>query len=308
MTGAGAAVQASPRGDVAVSVYMPTRNRVELLRRAVESVRQQTFSDFELIVVDDASTDATPQYLAQLERDDPRVRVLRSAVPSGAPHARNQAIRLARAEWVTGLDDDDEFLPERLAAALAMAQALGTAGICFSGLYTQDEVLSARGRHVTQKPDRTSLAALFGQNCMGNQVFARRSHLLDIGLYDEALPAWQDLDLAMRLVDRFGPARLIDAPLYRLYDDERPDRISRKRKQTIVDAWRIVCAKWPDLAPAHRQRLYLQVLSRHYGFDLQASDLQAYFAHGLSPRSALRLYRALRARSRRRPIGASTAL
>lgn len=292
----GDAAPAEP-DTVPVSVYMPTRNRVELLRRAVESVRRQSHEDFELIVVDDASTDDTPRYLDHLHRIDPRVRVLRSATPAGAPHARNQAIRLARGTWVTGLDDDDEFMPQRLAAGLAMGQALDAAGIAYSALYTQDEVLSERGRHVTTKPAVATLAALFGQNCVGNQVFALRSRLLAIGLYDEALPAWQDLDLAMRLVDRYGPARLIDAPLYRLHHDDRPDRISRKRKQDIVRAWHIVATKWPQASASQRHRLYLQVLSAHYGFDVEPADLRRYFAQGLSPRSVLRLIRTLRARA-----------
>ena len=284
-----------------VSVYLPTRNRVQLLQRAVESVRAQTLVDHELIIVDDASTDSTPEYLARLAESDARVRVHRSAVPSGAPHARNRAIRQARGEWVTGLDDDDEFMPSRLEAAVAMANALEVAGAAFSALYTQDEVVGVDGVHVTRKPCCASVADLFRQNCVGNQLFARRQRFIDVGGFDESLPAWQDLDLAMRMVDRFGPARLVDAALYRLHDDERPDRISRKRKDEIVAAWHIVSAKWPSQPAALHQQLYLQVLSDHYGFAVTWDDLRTYFSLGMSPAGIGRWWRSLHAgRSRLR--------
>lgn len=279
-----------------VSIYLPTRNRVDLLRRAVESVRAQTLADYELIVIDDASTDSTPAYLARLAGTDARVRVYRCDSPSGAPRARNWAIRHARGEWLTGLDDDDEFMPSRLEAAVAMAHALEVAGAAFSALYTQDEVVGAHAAQVTRKPSCTFLADLFRQNCVGNQLFARRQRFIDAGGFDESLPAWQDLDLAMRMVDRFGPARLVDAPLYRLHNDERPDRISRKSKDDIVAAWRIVSAKWGSQPPALHQQLYLQVLSDHYGFPMQWEDLKTYFSLGLSPAGLGRWWRSLRAR------------
>lgn len=279
-----------------VSVYLPTRNRVELLSRAVRSVLAQSHADLELIVVDDASTDATPAYLAELASRDERVRTYRTESPRGAPHARNLAVRAARGEWVTGLDDDDEFATTRLAASVAVAGALETAGVAFSALYTQDEVITARGTSVTNKPCCTRLEDLFRQNCMGNQVFVRKERLLDVGGYDEALPAWQDLDLAMRLVDRFGPARLIDAPLYRLHNDERPDRISRKSKRDIVTAWRTVAAKWNSQPQALRQQLYLQVLSVHYGFSVSWDDVRTYFTLGIAPSSLARWARLLNAR------------
>jgi len=94
-----------------ITVYMPTHNRLELLQRAVVSVFAQTMQNFELIIVDDASSDDTFDYLQKLAEQDSRVTVLRNEVSQGACVARNRAIELAKGKFVTGLDDDDEFLP-----------------------------------------------------------------------------------------------------------------------------------------------------------------------------------------------------
>ena len=97
------------------SVYVATRNRVEKLRVAVNSVLAQTNNNFELIVVDDASDDGTSEYLRSMANSDARIKVLRNESRCGPQVARNRAIGLASGEFVTGLDDDDWFHPERLA-------------------------------------------------------------------------------------------------------------------------------------------------------------------------------------------------
>jgi glycosyltransferase involved in cell wall biosynthesis len=283
-----------------VSVYMPTKDRCTLLQRAVASVLSQTHPDFELLIVNDGSVDGTAAYLDDLAARDERVRVFHHAQPGGAPRARNKAIREARGSWVTGIDDDDEYLPGRLAALSSVAQAYESSGVAFSLLYTQDEVVSPARTGRTRKPCCTEFDVLCRHNCIGDQVFARRDHLLHIGGYDERLPAWQDLDLNMRLVDAFGPARLVDAPLYRLHDDDRPDRISRKGKAAILEAFRLVSGKWPALPDDRKQLLYLQVLSGHYGFPIEASDVATYLSMGVHPRSAVRFVKRYRERQERK--------
>lgn len=97
-----------------VSIYMPTHNRLHLLKRAVASVLAQTYQYYELLIVDDGSIDGTWDYLQELSSHEPKVRIFRSAVASGACAARNVAINEAQGELITGLDDDDEFLVDRL--------------------------------------------------------------------------------------------------------------------------------------------------------------------------------------------------
>lgn len=108
--------QAPPR----LSVIVPTFERPHLLEIAYQSLRAQTFTDFEVIVVDDASGDATPQKIAELEVRDPRVRSLRLKTNSGPGAARNRAIALCRGELIALLDDDDRAAPERFAKQIAL--------------------------------------------------------------------------------------------------------------------------------------------------------------------------------------------
>ena len=107
---------ASPK----ISIILPTYNRADVLSRAVDSVRRQTCLDWELIVVDDGSTDGTGAWLATLR--DERIRVLRQD-NAGVYHARNAGLRAARGEYIAFLDSDDEWYPHFLALTTAFLDA-----------------------------------------------------------------------------------------------------------------------------------------------------------------------------------------
>ena len=96
----------------AVTVVMPVYNRQATVRRAIESVMQQSFGNFEFLIVDDASTDNTAAVIAEF--DDPRIRYLRQPKNQGACAARNRGIIEARSPLVAFLDSDDCFLPRKL--------------------------------------------------------------------------------------------------------------------------------------------------------------------------------------------------
>jgi len=97
----------------AFSIIIPTHNRIGLLQRAIRSVLNQTVIDFELIVVDDGSSDGTTAWLATLQ--EPRLRVIRRDTPRGASAARNAGIQAAQGRLIAFLDDDDEYRSEFLA-------------------------------------------------------------------------------------------------------------------------------------------------------------------------------------------------
>ena len=204
-----------------VSVYLPTRNRAALLVRAIDSVLRQDFTDLELIVVDDASTDRTAAVLEATARRDSRVRVLRRDRVGGPAAARNTAIRSARGEFVTGLDDDDRMLPGRVGALLA-AYRDEYSLVCSPAWI--------HGGHWArpQFPDAmlVTLDALFCRNEIGNQVLTRTARILEAGLFDESLAAWEDYDLWTRLVQRYGPALRLVVPSFVCREDPRAERIS----------------------------------------------------------------------------------
>lgn len=206
-----------------VSVYMPTRNRAALLPRAVESVLRQEHTNLELLVVDDASTDATPDVLARLAAADPRVKVFRQDRPGGAPAARNVAIRAAAGRYLTGLDDDDEFLPGRIASLLGAFEER-YAFVC-SGAFLDS------GRWT--RPSRTSRAVitlddeLYGDQA-GTQVLTLTDRLREAGGFDESMPAWQDYDLWTRLIERHGPALRIAEATYLQHVEAGTERITAR--------------------------------------------------------------------------------
>src|SRR5262247_210211 len=95
-----------------VSVIIPTHNRAEFLRSAIISVLNQTFQDFEIIIIDDASKDHTREVIANFK--DTRIEVIHNQISKGAAGARNIGLMNTGCEYVAFLDDDDEWLPEKL--------------------------------------------------------------------------------------------------------------------------------------------------------------------------------------------------
>jgi len=97
-----------------VSAIIPTHNRADLLERAIESVLDQTWENLELVIVDDASDDKTPQFLKSLSDQHKNLKVIRNQESKGAAASRNIAIQNAKGDFIAGLDDDDFWRPNRI--------------------------------------------------------------------------------------------------------------------------------------------------------------------------------------------------
>ena len=188
---------------------------------AVTSVLQQTVNDFELLVVDDGSIDQTPLILAGFAERDARIRLFRHATPQGAPAARNTAIMSARGEFITGLDDDDLMLPNRL-QSFVTEWTEKDSFLC-SAFWLEKSLrrkkMNARSRPIT-------LTDLLYRNLVGNQVFTLTERIRAVGGFDQTLVASQDYDLWVRLIDRFGVGRRIAAAEYIVRENDRHLRIS----------------------------------------------------------------------------------
>jgi beta-1,4-mannosyltransferase len=271
-----------------ISVYMPTKNRVELLTRAVNSVLGQTHRDLELWVVDDGSTDGTVEYLQRASVADSRLHFIHNEQSMGAPRARNLAITRSSGEFITGLDDDDSFHEQRLEKLIAAWQRREGRGEKFSCLFTQDVLQAGDHKEVSHKPPRVTYDDLFFYNTIGNQVFTKRASMIAAGLFDETMPAWQDLDMFMRLLRTCGPALLVDEPLYTLEVAQRDDRISASNAR-IEAAYARLAAKVADHPQVLQQGLFLQRFGRLYGYGLRAEDLRRFWQFGLHTRTLKRL-------------------
>lgn len=200
-----------------VSIILPCYNRVQYLRHAVESVRAQSFQDWELIVADDGSGVETAAYLAELERV-PRVSVLRlqhSGIPSVA---RNAALRVARGTYTAFLDSDDVWLPGKLELQVAVHRSRPAR----RWSYVAMERIYADGTLMQGEPRRTiPEGAIFGPllcltaDVSMSAVMAERTLVEQIGLFDEGLPYFEEFDLFLRLSLQ-SEVSVITQPLVRI--------------------------------------------------------------------------------------------
>jgi glycosyltransferase involved in cell wall biosynthesis len=248
-----------------VAIVVPTKNRRELLARALASIFRQTYTNIEVIVVNDGSTDDTRVFLDQLAAHEPRLTVFHMEKSLGAPSARNLALSAACAQYVTGLDDDDEFLPDRIALLVAKWESLGDETASISCLFTESVMTDGiKAVVTTDRKDAVSYADLFVHNFIGNQIFCPLERVRRVGGFAPDLPAWQDLEMFMRLVRTYGPAQRVSDATYVCYVDPRSDRISTKT-HSLRRAFDLIASKHADVPERFHHHLYLQIFSPFYG-------------------------------------------
>ena len=184
----------------AVSVLMPVYNGSRYLRGAIESVLAQSFGDFELIVVDDGSTDGVRRVLREYERRDTRVRLFERP-HAGIVATLNFGLRQCRGEFVARMDGDDVALPNRLEAQVALLRREPGVAVVGGGY----ELVDAAGRLLRIEYPPTGDAAL-QELCLSGRTpichplaTIRRSALTVAGDYDAGLEMAEDLDLWLRL-------------------------------------------------------------------------------------------------------------
>jgi len=192
-----------------VSVIIPTYNRGWIIKEAVDSVLAQDLKDFELIVVDDGSTDNTLEILNSFRYD---IKVLRQS-NHGVSAARNRGIAAASGHFIAFLDSDDLWLPGKLARQVDFFNSNPDAYICQTEeIWVRNNVrVNPKNRH--KKPAgmifEPSLALCL---VSPSAVMIRRSLFEKVGGFDETLPACEDYDLWLRISCRY-PVYLIETPL-----------------------------------------------------------------------------------------------
>jgi glycosyltransferase involved in cell wall biosynthesis len=202
----------------AVSVIIPTYDRVEALARAIDSVLAQTFASFEVVVVDDGPNDSIASFVS--EHPDPRVRLVRHEQNRGVAAARNTGIASARADVLGFLDDDDLWLPTKLERQLAAHEDPNVkivhtlAYVCDANGVVYDAP-SERGfrlfREVAEAGYPYDLLLRRSSFFFGT-FLVRRSCFDIVGGFDDSLPTVDDLDLVHRLRREFD-FHLVDEPL-----------------------------------------------------------------------------------------------
>ena len=251
-----------PAATPSVSVVIPAYNRAATIRLAIESVLRQSYADFELIVVDDGSSDGTQGVVAAIE--DPRLRLVETPRNMGASAARNLGTREARAPWVAFQDSDDEWLPLKLEKQMARLKALGGdyvavyCGMLVIGTPDGTAATGVRPR-IAYVPDPgvavvegDILTTLMQTSVVSTQTLVvRRDRMLEIGGFDESFRALIDRECLLRLAP-LGPIACVDEPLVLQRFSE--NSITRDNALRLRSQARIV-EKHHDLYAGHPELL-----------------------------------------------------
>jgi glycosyltransferase involved in cell wall biosynthesis len=235
----------------AVAVILPTYNRADWIRHAIDSVLDQTFRNYELWVVDDGSTDETADLLLEYGQ---RIRPIRLDRNLGVSHARNVAIQASDSQWVAFLDSDDRWRPEKLERQMGLAAEKPEANLIHTEeIWIRRGVrVNPMGKHAKSGGDlfRRSL-----RRCLvsPSSALIRRDVFSEVGLFNESLPACEDYDLWLRILCRHS-AHFVSEPLVVKYGGH-DDQLSRA--VPFLDRYRIRALldllTWGDLSERQRQ-------------------------------------------------------
>ncbi len=195
-----------------ISVIIPTYNRRHLLPFAIQSILDQTYTDFEIIVVDDASTDGTKEVLSRFK--DKRIRYIRHGENRGISAARNTGIHASKGDFVAFLDDDDTHLPGKLMSQLNIIESSDlNVGLVYVGIQYVDEYGNPIGISL---PSKSIWYGLSHSDFIGGQTpLVRKKCFDEIGVFDEDLPYFEDRDMWLRLSDKYK-FTFVKAPLARI--------------------------------------------------------------------------------------------
>lgn len=199
-----------------ISVIIPTYNRAQLIREAVESVIGQDFSDWELLIIDDGSTDNTREIVGKYGKSVKYVHQ-ENAGPSAA---RNRGMSCAGGKYIAFLDADDVWLPEKLAIQNKLMENSRSAGIVATGYYVCDRDLNVRETVIRKRKKVRRRDLLVKNTILTSSVLGRRECILEGGLFNERYRFGEDWDMWLRIASRFEIA-YVQEPLckYRVHSD-----------------------------------------------------------------------------------------
>jgi len=214
-----------------ISAIVTTYNRPDLVREAIDSALAQTYEDLEVIVVDDGSTDETPEVLASY---GDRIRVV-TKPNGGVASARNAGIRASSGELLAFLDDDDIWLPEKTAVQAAYMAEHPEIGIC----YTDCARFNEHGE--LGDPDRKPLTGRVFTEFVENYfiifstIVVPRAAIDRVGMFDEEYLRQDDLDFMARILEHY-PAGYVDEKLIRRRKYARPITPEQVRRSATEQA------------------------------------------------------------------------
>jgi glycosyltransferase involved in cell wall biosynthesis len=248
-----------------VSVIIPTYNRALLIGKAIKSVLNQTYHDFEIIVIDDGSTDNTEETVKSFNNF--KIRYIFHSDNRGVSAARNTGIRASRGKYIALLDSDDEWLPEKLDEQIKVFKSeFAEVGVVYSNVLYIDE----SGKNMNKLSNPKKVEGYIYEDLLGGNYVGTSSTLLikkecfdRVGLFDDLLKAENDWDMWIRIAKYYRFA-LIKIPLvkYRFHSN----RISNNPELKIIMASRILVKYANELKKRRgtHSKLYFRISNRFY--------------------------------------------
>lgn len=220
-----------------ISVIIPTHNRLQTLPRAVFSVLNQTFKDFDIWIVDDGSTDGTSDWVQSqiLTQNEAKIHYIQTQ-QKGVSHARNKAVRMSQGEWIAFLDSDDEWKPEKLSKQLQMAKENPDLPLIHG-----EEIWVRNGVQVNPMKKHQKTGGKIFKKCVPiccispSTSLIKRTVLEEVGLFREDFPVCEDYDLWLRITKKYEVG-FIEDPVITKYGGHE-DQLSRLYK--AMDYYRV---------------------------------------------------------------------
>jgi glycosyltransferase involved in cell wall biosynthesis len=265
-----------------VSAIITTFNRAPLAKKAIQSVLAQTYADFELIILDNSSTDGTEEMVKSFS--DQRIVYVKHP-QLGISAARNLGVRTARGEFVGFLDDDDEWLPKKLELQVALLDRLGAdVGLVYGGFHRVDvdgKVL------VTGKPKLRGdvfESYISGIDYLGGSAsnpLIRKIVFALVGAYDEKLKTSEDWEFYLRLAAR-SKFDFVDEPLVDIRQHAGPRLGDKLEDAAYVEI--VVCDEFPEFFSAHPavHSFYLQRIGGKYCRIGKAKEGRGYLRQAIA--------------------------
>lgn len=230
----------------AVSVIMATYNRARLMERALQSALNQTYRDFEIIVVDDGSTDNTAEIIGKYVEKDSRVRYIKHDANKGAAASWNTGIAASGGKYIAFIDSDDVWYEDKLEKQVKIFEAASPdVGVVCSGFVKMEK---HRKKYCPMIPevrqkDMDARKCLLKRNfALTSTTMIRRDCLESAGLFDERMPRFQQWDLMIRISKSYRFV-FIDEPLVENYPQR--DSLSADPSKTL-QGWEIIFEKYFD--------------------------------------------------------------
>ncbi len=248
-----------------VSILMGTWNRAHVISRAIESIRTQTFKDWELIIADDGSTDDTPHVVHEWQKKEARIVFIRSKENQGISKNYNTGLRIARGEYVAMIDDDDPWCdPKKLEQQIAFLDSHSDHVGCGGGMIVVDQGGREKYRYLKPETDEQIRSRMLFSNPMANSTtLFRREAGERVGWYDESTRYSGDRDFWLKMGLE---GKLYNFPEYFSYYTMSGANTSIAKIKPHLQATLTIMKRYKEKYPGYVFALILNTIQYWYAF------------------------------------------